>query len=102
MSKTNTSSYEVLRPIAHGGRQEKGAVVQLTADEAANYGADYVKPFVAKAEVVAEVTEKPVEKMTVAELRIKAEEMGLDTTGSKADLVERINLAAEESDGGDE
>lgn len=94
MSKdTTTQSYEVLRPIAHGGRQEKGAVVQLTAEQAANYGEDYVRLATDAPKDEAEVTEKPVEKMTVAELRIKATEMGLDSTGSKADLVERINLA---------
>lgn len=91
MSKT-TKLYRVLNPIAHGGRVERGTEIELTDEQAANYGENYVELVTAKASAE-EVEAKPVEKMTVAELRIKAEELGLDATGSKADLVERITLA---------
>ena len=91
MSETKT--YRVLNPIAHGGRVERGTEIELTEEHAANYGSHHVELVTASSKAKAEVEEKAIDKMTVAELRIKAEELGLETTGSKADLVDRITLS---------
>lgn len=86
--------YTVLNPIGHSGRLERGATVELTDEEAINYGPEYVALVTAsKAKVEEVVEEVPLAKQTVAQLRITAEELGLETTGSKADLLERITLA---------
>lgn len=89
-------SYEVLKPIGFGGRREKGEILELTQAEAENFGADYVQE-VGTAPKVSAGDETPIEKMKLAELREKAEKLGLDTEGSKADLVERITLHLQEN-----
>ncbi|GIW70327.1 MAG: hypothetical protein KatS3mg101_1074 [Patescibacteria group bacterium] len=42
MSNTEKRKYIVLKPIAWGGRREVGEILELTAEEAANLGDEYV------------------------------------------------------------
>lgn len=97
MSQDTRKQYKVLRPIGFSGRQERGTVVSMTDDEARAFGPEFVVPFVA-GEEVADAPAKPtvetedLSALKVAELREMAEGLGLDTDGTKADLVERITL----------
>lgn len=84
-----------------GTRVEKGAEVELDENLAAGLMSDLVK---VESEIVVE--EKEVEKstedineMTISELKAKAGELGLSTKGTKADLIERLNLAKTEDSG---
>jgi hypothetical protein len=87
------SLYKTVYPISHRlDRIEKGAVIDLTEDEAFNL-ADAVVPFVDEsAAPVVEEVEPAIEDMTLDQLKAKATALGLKTTGSKADLTERITL----------
>ena len=88
------SLYKILNPIGFGGRIERGEIVELPDEVAENYGPDYVTLVVTETETeVVSDTEGDLTKLTVAQLRIKAGEMGLTTTGTKADLIDRITLA---------
>lgn len=90
------SLYKVLNPIGYSGRVERGEVIEMADDVAANYGPEYVELFsTVEEKAIEDDTETDVTKLTVAQLRIKAEEMGLATTGTKADLIERITLSIE-------
>lgn len=42
MSNAEKKTYRVLKPIAWGGRREVGETIQLSNEEAANLGDDYV------------------------------------------------------------
>lgn len=75
-----------------GDRVPTGTVIELTADEAKNFGASVV-PFDSTPGVAPEPEpEVAVEDMSVDQLKDKAKELGLKATGSKADLIERITL----------
>lgn len=85
--------YKVLHPISHGGRVERGEVVTLTDEEATTKLAlGLIAPVVAE-EKESEEAEVEVSAMTLTQLRAKAKELGLDASGSKADLLERVTLA---------
>ena len=84
--------------ILRGDRIRKGAVVDLTEEEAQVHAGE-VKSLEAPAPEPEPQPEKALDEMTAAELKAKAAELGLSTTGSKADLVERITL---HQDGADE
>ena len=88
--------YKTLCAIEYGGRIEKGSIVELPDDVAKAYGAGYVEPVDDTAEVDHVVAEKAIDDMSLLELRAKAEELGLKTTGSKADLIERLTLHTEQ------
>lgn len=88
--------YKTLCAIAYGGRIEKGSIVELPDDVAKAYGAGYVEPVDDTAEVDHVVAEKAIDDMSLLELRAKAEELGLKTAGSKADLIERLTLHTEQ------
>ena len=91
--------YEVLKPISFGGRIEKGDTVRMTEAEAENHGSDYlveVGKKVSTEEV--EEEEKALEDMTQKELSAKAKELELKSTGTKPELLERIQLHEESSD----
>lgn len=92
-------TYKVLLPIGFGGRQEKGAIVEMDESHAKAFGPEYLVE-VKKGEVATEksdnetsVDETSLDEMSLSELKAKAKEMKLDATGSKADLKERISLA---------
>ena len=88
--------YKVLNPIGWNGRRERGEIISLTEAEAAAIGGN-VELFVPEVPVVEKpLADKPIEDMKKAELESLAAEMKLDTTGSKADLVESITLAKAE------
>lgn len=85
--------YKVLHPIAYSGRRERGQVVEIPDADAASYlKPGLVEPYEGNAEPVNEPAEAPLEEMTAEELKAKAKELGLPTSGSKADLKERIEL----------
>lgn len=90
-----TKKYKVVKPIGWNGRREKNAIVNLTEDEASAFGPEYVIPFKEEEEKVPEesLQEKPLAELSLSELRRLATELKLSITGSKADLVERIELA---------
>lgn len=88
--------YKVLKPIAFGGRQEKGAVIDISEETANAIGDEYVVKLSEKEESKVEVPEeKDLDDMSVAELREKAIKLDLAKSGTKADLIERIKLALE-------
>ena len=88
------STYKVLKPIGYGGRIEKGEIVELPTEIAENFGSEYVELVSTETEKeIEQETEQDITKLTLAQLRIKAEELKLSTTGTKADLIERITLA---------
>lgn len=96
--------YKVLRPIAWGGRQERGTEVEMDDQEAANIGDTYLEE-VGSVTPVETPTDTPLEKMTVAQLKQLAASKELSTAGTKADLLERIQLAQdqeEEAENGDD
>lgn len=92
---SNKKEYKVLNPFAHplGGRVERGEIVSLTEDEASNFGPTYVQLVTPAPAVDQPEQEKPIDDMELRELKAKAEQLGLSTEGSKADLQERIALA---------
>lgn len=77
-----------------GDRVPKGTVIEMDKETAKNLGDDVT--FVAgegEEETEEEVVEeKPLEEMSLAELKAKAETLGLAKSGSMADLKERITL----------
>lgn len=77
-----------------GTRVEKGQEIELNDDFAKGLGADLIK---VGSEVVIETPvkaeEMATEELSLADLKKKAEELGLSTRGTKADLIERISLA---------
>lgn len=79
-----------------GSRVERGTEVELSEKEAARYAQDLVP--VAEAfepEPEADEEEVSLDDMTAIELKEKAGELGLSTSGTKADLIERISLHIE-------
>lgn len=87
--------YKILLPIAYGGRIEKGTVCELPEDVAKAYGPEYVVPADTHTTVDDVIDEKPLDQMTLIELKDKAKALNLSTGGSKTDLVERITLHTE-------
>lgn len=88
--------YKALRPLGISGRVEKGEVVYLTAEEARAFSADYLEPVSDSVETPVTEDTRPLDDLSLSELRIKAKDLGLATSGSKADLVERIQLAKQD------
>jgi len=96
MNSNEVKEYKVLRPIGWNGRREKGAIIRLTEEEASAYSKDLITPVVAVAEVVdnkVKLEDMPLEDLKFAELKQLAENLKLDTSGTKADLLERIKLS---------
>lgn len=95
MSKENSiKEYKVLKPIGWNGRRERGEIIRLSDEEASAYAPDMIT--LNKPEPVEETVspeDVPVEELKKAQLEELATKMGLDASGSKADLIERINLA---------
>lgn len=91
-----TIKVKVLKPIGYGGRVEKGEVIEMSEDYVNSFGPEYVVP-VDSAEAdetgSTEGDEKPLDEQNLTELRATAKSLDLSTSGSKADLVERIELA---------
>ena len=95
-----TKTYKVLLPIGFGGRQEKGAIVEMEESHAKAFGSEYLVE-VKKGEMTTENTSDSepsfdatlLDEMSLSELKAKAKAMKLDATGSKADLKERITIA---------
>ena len=68
-----------------------GTELDIDAETAKNFG-DHVEPVGAPEPEPEPEPEKAISEMNATELKAKAEELGLATTGSKADLLERIAL----------
>lgn len=79
-----------------GVRFNKGAQIELTTEEATNYGAS-VSLVVEDAPQPEPEPEKALEDMTAGELKELAASLELSTSGTKADLYERIKLHREGS-----
>lgn len=77
-----------------GDRIERGAEFDASADDVAHIDPEDITEVGATpaTEAEAQAVDVPVSEMSVAELRAKAKELGLTTTGTKADLQERISL----------
>lgn len=81
-----------------GDRVARGQEVELTKEEAAPFLAHLIPAGEAEAAsepAPAPAEEKSLEDMSAAELKEKAAELGLSTSGTKADLQERITLHLE-------
>lgn len=75
-----------------GSRVKPKSVIDLSQEDASRLGAD-VSPFVDGGEAEEPVVDDtPIAEMNNNQLKAKAKELGLKATGSKADLLERINL----------
>jgi hypothetical protein len=81
-----------------GSRVERNTEVELDPVDAANYGSDLVPVSAPAPEPVPE-PEKSLVDMSAAELKVKAEALSLSTSGTKADLLERITLHLEGGEG---
>ena len=94
MSKhEDKKQYVALVAIGWSGRQEKGAIISLTDHEAAAFSSAQIAPYESKKEVVADeapLEERDIKTLKITELRELAAKLELDTEGSKADLLERI------------
>lgn len=75
-----------------GDRIERGQEIELTDEQAAQV-ADLIVPIEGAPEPTEPSQKEEVSDMTLGELRDKAKALGLTTSGSKADLLERIALA---------
>jgi len=95
MSNDTKIPFKTLRPLGISGRVEKGQVVYLTADEARAYSANDLIPLSASVETPVTEDVRALDELSLSELRVKAKDLGLTTSGSKADLIERIQLAAQ-------
>jgi hypothetical protein len=85
--------YQTTCPISlKGDRIEAGVEIELSPEEAANFGPDLAPVEAAPAEEAKPEAPKPIEEMSLDELKARAKELGLKATGSKADLAERIAL----------
>src|SRR5689334_21326561 len=80
----------------HGSRVEKQTEIELTDEQAANFGPADLSP-VDKASTGEEPApaDVAVEDMTADQLKAKAKELGLASTGTKAAILERIQLHLE-------
>lgn len=88
--------YVVNKPIAWGGRKDKGDIVEMSENDAKNIGVpEYLAPEQPEVSVDEDGNAPAVnlEDMTVEQLKSKASDMGLKVSGSKATLIERITLA---------
>lgn len=96
MSAQKTIKVKVLKAIGYSGRVERGEVIEMTEDYVAAFGPEYVVPVDSVSAEDADTTvgeEKALKEMTLKELRDKAKSLDLPSGGSKADLIERIELA---------
>jgi len=75
-----------------GDRVVAGTELEMSAEEAARLGGNVVPAGEAVAETEPEVVEKALEDMSKAELEEAAAERDLSTSGTKAELIERIQL----------
>ena len=77
-----------------GDRIERGSEIELSAAEAANLDpADItLVSRIPAPEPEAPAEDVAVEDMSLPQLKARAKEIGLATSGSKADLIERITL----------
>jgi hypothetical protein len=89
-------AYKTLIPISfRGSRLEAGTEIEPTTEELANI-ADLLEVVGETPEPEEIETPEPaLADMTAAQLKEKAAALGLSTSGSKADLVDRITLHLE-------
>jgi hypothetical protein len=88
-----------------GDRIERGAEIELSAEEVAQLDPADISPVDAAPAPSEEApAEVPLEEMSQAQLKARAKELGLSQSGSNADLRERImlHLAGNADDQSDE
>lgn len=88
--------YKVLKPIGEDGRKERGEIVYLTKERANAIGAEYVVPCEPTAieQKNSDVQENEARaELSVPELRKLCEKNGLVKTGTKSDLLARLQEA---------
>lgn len=87
--------YKTTCPLAiKGSRVEKGTEVELSKEELASIDPADITLVVDVVEVPEVIVEVAIEEMDIDQLKAKAKTLGLKSTGSKADLIERITLNA--------
>lgn len=98
MSTNDRLPFKALRPLGISGRVEKGEIVYLTAQEAKGYSKEDLAPFTPEATAGVGEDTRALSELSLAELKERAAAKGLKTSGSKADLIERLELADEKGD----
>lgn len=80
--------------IVRGDRIEKGVEIDLTPDEVAGFDPSDITALseIVEPEPEPSLADKPIEEMTLADLKVRAKELGLSASGSKAEIEERIRL----------
>ena len=81
--------------LIKGDRVPKGTTIELTPEEAKPLALHLIGAAVEETPEPEPTPEKPLEEMSAAELKEKADSLGLSTSGTKADLLERITLHLE-------
>lgn len=82
-----------------GTRVEKGTVIELDEKYAIGLGDDVSEVGTKAVEVAETPDEGSLDELSIAQLRAKADVLGLSKAGSKADLIERISLAETPDEG---
>lgn len=91
--------YKTTCPISYkGSRVERGVELDISPKEAANYAGDLVLADDTNVEEEKVAEPKELQDMSNKELVARAKELGLKTTGSNSDLVERITLHLQEAE----
>lgn len=87
--------YKTTCPLAiKGSRVEKGTEVELSEKELSSIDPADISPVVDEVVEPEVIVEVAIEDMDIDQLKAKAKTLGLKSTGSKADLIERITLNA--------
>lgn len=86
--------YTALNALSYKGtRVERGEVIDIDPELAASIGSDSLKPFEEEKIVEEPKVENPnLSVMSKQELVELADSLGLKSSGTKADLVERLTL----------
>lgn len=84
----------IKQALAYGVRREVGEVVDMPDEVIKAYGPEYVEKYSETPEDTSDESESEAAlgDMTKAELQGEAAKRDLDTSGTKADLIERIEL----------
>jgi hypothetical protein len=86
--------YVALNALSYKGtRIERGEVIDIDSELAASIGSDSLTPFVEEVKVEEPKAEDPnFTEMNKQELVELADSLGLKSSGTKADLIERLTL----------
>jgi hypothetical protein len=104
--------YRILKPVGYSGRREKGEIVEAPEGTFSPDEAEIVKDNPIEEQSAAPVSQggdenaeaqqpagdTPIEEQSVDQLKESAKARGLPISGSKAELVDRINLYDENAE----